>query len=159
VPACGAGVAAGAELATGAALARDAAGTDGDAAGVSLGDGDGEREGEGEGKGDGRAVAFDDARGAGDATGASVAGATVAAKVGAALATGTSLCCACRPATDSPAPMTKPSTITPSTIGMNGSDGPSSRGGGRRLRGGGVSCIDGAIREMDERCFPRNDAA
>jgi hypothetical protein len=47
--------------------------------------------------------------------------------------------------------------MTPSTIGMKGSDGPSSRGGRRRR--GGVSCITRPLREMNERCFPRNDAA
>jgi len=135
----------------------DAAG-DGSVDGWTLGSVDGSSAGAGL-RGTARTVDFGFACADGSEAGAKVAGANVAASDEVAVATGAkSGDDVWRPATESPAPMTKPTTMTPSTIGMKGSDGPSSRGGGRR-RLGGVSCITRALREMNERCFPRNDGA
>ena len=105
------------------------------------GAGDGCRDAIGEGDGDGDNSSDGDAcgvgvsarSGVGDA-GAPSAGGIVAARVGAASGG------VCLPASERPAPITKPSTITPINTGTRENAGPL-RCGERRDRLGGVPCI------------------
>lgn len=70
--------------------------------------------------------------------GASVTGAIVGSASGVDVASAT-VCEPCLPATERPAPITKPKITTPMMIGKNGSDRPF--GGVRRVRRGGDSCM------------------
>ena len=129
----------------------DAAGVAVDAAAVGEGraiaDGRGFGEGSGFGVrvgfGVGDAVADASGVGAGVLDGAGNAAGMVAADVGdvaGPAAPGPRF-----PYIDNPAPITKPSTMTPIKIGSNGSDGPGGGGGRRRTRRGGEPCIGDAI--------------
>ncbi len=115
------------------------------------GAGDGRRDAPGEGDGDGDGSSDGDdsgvgvcaTSGVGDA-GAPSAGGIVAARVGAASGD------ACLPASDSPAPMTKPSTITPINTGTRENAGPLFCGE-RRDRLGGVPCIGHSFSSSPQR--------
>jgi hypothetical protein len=78
--------------------------------------------------------------GAASGGGASVTGAMVGSASGVDVASAT-VCEPCLPATESPAPITKPKITTPIMIGKNGSERPF--GGVRRVRRGGDSCMHG----------------